>query len=56
MFLFPNFINSTLLLVVGVVLITSGIFVVAWAIKLSLVIRKYSGREKVAEAEWSEKE
>lgn len=56
MFLFPNFINSTLLLVVGVVLITSGIFVVAWAIKLSLVVKEYSRREKIAEAEWSEKE
>ncbi len=55
MFLFPNFINSTILLVIGVVLITSGVFVVGWAIKLWSVVRKYSASEKVAEAEWTEK-
>ena len=55
MFLFPNFINSTILLVIGVVLITSGIFVIGWSVKLWSVVRHYSEGVKVAEAEWSEK-
>ena len=56
MFIFPNFINSTVLLILGAVIITSGIFVILWSIKLWSVMRKFSENEKIAEAEWSEKE
>ena len=55
MFIFPNFINSTLLLVLGVIVITSGVFVILWSIKLWSVMRSFKKEEKIAEAEWSEK-
>ena len=55
MFIFPNFINSTLLLVLGVIVITSGVFVILWSIKLWSVMRSFNKEEKIAEAEWSEK-
>ena len=56
MFIFPNFINSTVLLILGAVIITSGFFVILWSIKVWSVMRKFSENEKIAEAEWSEKE
>ena len=56
MFIFPNFINSTLLLILGVIVITSGVFVVLWSIKLWSIMNKIVKEEKVAEAEWSEKQ
>lgn len=46
MFIFPNFINSTVLLILGAVIITSGIFVILWSIKLWSVMRKFSENEK----------
>ena len=55
MFIFPNFINSTLLLVLGVIVITSGVFVILWSSKLWAVMRSFKKEEKIAEAEWSEK-
>lgn len=56
MFIFPNFINSTFLLILGVIVITSGVFVVLWSIKLWSIMNKIVKEEKVAEAEWSEKQ
>ena len=44
------------MLILGAVIITSGIFVILWSIKLWSVMRKFSENEKIAEAEWSEKE
>lgn len=56
MFIFPNFINSTLLLILGVIVITSGVFVILWSIKLWSIMKKIGKEEKIAEAEWSEKQ
>lgn len=56
MFIFPNFINSTLLLILGVIVITSGVFVILWSIKLWSIMKKIGKDEKIAEAEWSEKQ
>ena len=55
-FIFPNFINSTLLLILGVIVITSGVFVILWSIKLWSIMKKIGKEEKIAEAEWSEKQ
>lgn len=56
MFIFPNFINSTLLLILGVIVITSGVFVILWSIKLWSIMKKIGKEEKIAEAEWREKQ
>lgn len=56
MFIFPNFINSTLLLILGVIVITIGVFVILWSIKLWSIMKKIGKEEKIAEAEWSEKQ
>lgn len=58
MFLFPTFINNTFFLIIAICLIFAGFTSMLWGYRLIKIFRSYEKtekKEKIAEAEWSEK-
>lgn len=55
MFLFPQFVNATFFTILAVILIVAGICAILWTIRLIRVIGAVRKSEKVAEAEFEEK-